>query len=187
MSDRHSTGDRCRSAPSRATSGRWRAAILALSSTVVLVACPGRDVKRDLDDASPPTLALKLTASANAPGGLETVDLGNDVNLTGSGGSAWVEAKDDDGVGWVELWMTTSRDCGGVLHNPGLAGQPEKRVEGIVTDTDAPSSLSAGIDINQMTLASGCVYTFDVWGRAANAATVAIETQSSHSKLTLRT
>jgi hypothetical protein len=96
----------------------------------------------------------------------------------------FVAADDDKGVSWVELWMTTTRNCGGVVDGPGLAGGPAKRVTGNVSNTSAPSSLSAGLDINTLGLQSGCSFVFDVWGKAANAATTAVVAQSQHSHLT---
>jgi len=164
-----------------------RVALLVLSSALVLAACPGKAVKRDLNDTTAPTMRLSLTASNNTADGLETVTLGQNVTLKGSGGTALIIADDDDGVSWVELWLTTSKACGGVLENPNAATGPTQRVEGTVTPTDAPSSLSAGYDINLQPLAAGCIYTFDVWGKAANAATTTVTFQSPHSKLTLQT
>jgi hypothetical protein len=162
-------------------------ALLVLTSALVLAACPGEAVKRDLNDSTAPTLRLRVTASSNTADGLETVNLGQNVELKGSGGSALIVAEDDDGVAWVEIWLTTSKACGGVLENPGSVGGPAQRVEGTVTPTDAPSSLTAGYDINLLSLTAGCIYTFDVWGKAANAATTAVTFQSPHSKLTLQT
>ena len=162
-------------------------ALVVLTSALALTACPGRAVKRDLNYSTAPTLRLRVTASSNTADGLETLNLGQNVDLKGSGGSALIVADDDDGVAWVEIWLTTSKACGGVLENPNAASGPAQRVEGTVTPTDAPSSLTATYDINQLSLTSGCIYTFDVWGKAANAATNPVSFQSPHSKLTLQT
>jgi hypothetical protein len=164
-----------------------QAVLLVLTSTLVLAACPGEAAKRDLNDRSPPGLRLTVTASNMTADGLETLTLGQNVSLKGRGGSALIVADDDDGVAWVELWLTTSKACDGVLENPNAATGPAQRVEGTVTPTDAPSSLTAGYDINLLSLTTGCIYTFDVWGKAANAATTAVTFQSPHSKLTLET
>lgn len=173
-----------RRTPLRAVTG---SVLLALTSTLVLTACPGADVKRDLNDTTAPTLSLRLTASNKTADGTETVTLGQPAELKGNGGSALIVADDDDGVAWVELWMTEAEACAGVIVGPGLAGAPARRVEGTVTPTDAPSSLTAGYDINLRTLKPGCTYTFTVWGKAANAATNPVALESPRSKLTLRT
>jgi hypothetical protein len=154
---------------------------------LVLTACPGEDVKRDLNDGTAPTLSLTVTASKNVASGLETLSFGTPVELTSAGGSLIVKAEDDDGVGWVELWFTEKKSCGGTVTGPGLAGAPVKRTDGTVTDTDAPESLTAIYDLNTHPLQPGCTYEFDVWGRAANAATTAVEATSSHSLVTVRT
>lgn len=161
--------------------------LLALTSALVLAACPGADVTRDLNDSTAPTLSLRITASKNTGDGTETVTLGQPAELKGNGGSALIVADDDDGVAWVEFWLTETESCPGVIVGPGLAGAPATRVEGTVTSTDAPSSLTAGYDVNLRSLKPGCEYTFDVWGKAANAATTAVTIQSPVSKLTLQT
>ena len=81
--------------------------------------------------------------------------------------------------------MTEEKDCNGVKQGPGLAGAPTKHVDGNVTNTSAPSSLTAGVDINLMQLVHGCTYKFDVWGKAANAATTPVTAQSAPATLIL--
>jgi hypothetical protein len=157
-------------------------ALAAISA--VLCACTGDPAARDLNDTTAPTMTLKLTASSTVPSGLADLALGTNDTLTGAGGSLFIVADNGKGVSWVELWMTTTRDCGGVIDGPGLAGAPAKRVTGNVSSTSAPSSLSAGLDINTLGLQSGCTFVFDVWGKAANAATTPVVAQSQHSHLT---
>ena len=129
--------------------GVFAAVAVALAA---LSGCTGEPTPRDLNDATPPSLLLTVTASKAVDGGLQTVEFGGDIELKMPGGSVFAKASDDDGVSYVELWMTETRVCGGTKVGPGLAGAPTKRVEGQVTDTSAPSSLSAGHDINTQPL-----------------------------------
>jgi hypothetical protein len=152
----------------------------------VTTGCPGSDTKRNLSDSTAPTLTLTVTAAKSTASGLLDVPFGTNAELKVPGGTILVKADDPDGVAWVELWMSTTKSCPGVITGPGLAGAPEKRVEGAVTSTSAPTSLTAGYDINTHPLVAGCTYTWDVWGKAANAATTAVEAQSPHSSLTLK-
>ena len=160
---------------------------VAAVALVVLTGCTGEDTPRDLNDATPPSLVLTVTASKGVDGGLQTVEFGGDIELRMPGGSVFAKASDEDGVSYVEVWMTESRVCGGTKIGPGLAGAPIKRVEGLVTDTSAPSSLSAGHDINTQPLRAGCSYTFEVWGKAANAATQPARVESLVTRLHLDT
>jgi hypothetical protein len=155
------------------------AAMLSLTAS----SCPGPETERDLNDATPPDIKLTVTASSTTVGGLMNVAPGSTVVLTPPGGSAFIEATDDDGVSWVELWMSRSEECGDL--GQVTPGELEERVEGTVTDTEAPRSLTAGVDINLLTLASGCTYRFQVWGKSANAATNPVESNSSPATLVL--
>lgn len=148
-----------------------------------LSACQPASGSRDLNDTTAPDLTITVTASATAPGGLQTVAAGSTVTLTGAGGSVLVKATDHGGVSFVELWMSTGKNCNGVQEGPGLAGAPTKRVDGTVTAKDAPLELTAGVDINLMNLTHGCTYTFDVSGKAANAAATPVSAQSGSARL----
>lgn len=168
--------------------GHWGGTVAALAvAMVALSGCTEDPATRDLNDATPPTVVLTVTASTSVDGGLQTVEFGGDIDLRMPGGSVFAKASDDDGVGHVELWMTEARDCGGTRVGPGLAGAPIERVEGAVTDTSAPSSLSAGHDINTRTLQAGCSYTFEVWAKAANAATQPVDVKTPVTRLHLDT
>lgn len=147
-------------------------AVFSVVGTVLMLcaSCAGTLVARNTNDTTPPTLTLTVTASTNTADGIEVVAPGSTVRLISPGGSAFIKADDPDGVAWVELWMTEEKDCGGVKIGPGLAGAPTTRVVGNLTDTTAPASLTAGTDINLLNLVRGCRYTFEVWGKAANAA-----------------
>lgn len=152
--------------------------------------CDGPTETRDLNDATPPEIKLTVTASSTAVGGVMVVAPGSRVVLTPPGGSAFIEATDDDGVSWVELLMDPKAACGdgdlGTVQIGGLApANPVKRVEGEVTDTDAPGSLTAGVDINLLELDQGCTYEFRVSGKSANAATNPVESRSSQATLVL--
>ena len=153
--------------------------------TSMLIACPGAPTTRDKNDTTPPNITLTVTASANTADGIEIVAFGSTVNLKPPGGTALIKAENAKGVAWVELWMTQEKDCSGVKVGPGLAGAPTKHVDGNVTDTSAPSSLTAGVDINLLPLVHGCTYKFDVWGKAANAATTPVTAESGHATLKL--
>lgn len=173
--------------------GMARAALLGglVSVALLVAACDGEGgglggpptVPRDLADATAPTIHLSITASPNTGSGLEELAPGSSVTLEPPGGSVIVMAEDPGGVGWVEFWMTERRDCGGTITGPGSAGAPAERVDGNLSAT-APQSLSAGIDINTMNLRSGCVYRWEVWGKAANAATTPVEASIAFSTLT---
>jgi hypothetical protein len=152
---------------------------------LMLAACPGSPTSRDKNDTTPPKITLTVTASANTADGTEVVAPGSTVNLKPPGGSALIKAENPKGVAWVELWMTTEKDCNGVKEGPDLAGAPTKHVDGNVTDTSAPSSLTAGVDINLLQLVHGCTYKFEVWGKAANAATNPVTAESMPASLTL--
>jgi hypothetical protein len=149
-------------------------------------------VQRDLNDGTPPTLSLTLTASKGTDSGLQTVDFGTAVEITPAAGSLIAKASDDDGVGWVEIYFTEKKTCQGPggtasITGPGLIAGPAQRTEGQVSDTDAPSSLSAVADLNaEPPRQQGCVYEYAVWARAANAATTPVETTSPQSIVTLR-
>jgi hypothetical protein len=120
-------------------------------------------------------MTLTVTASSTAAGGLVQVAPGSTVVLTAPGGSALIKASDDDGVSWVELWMGKVESCDGSINHFDFARA--KRVEGDVSATEAPTSLTAGVDINLLRLRSGCTYTFEVGGRSANAATTPVESR----------
>ena len=90
-------------------------------------------------------------------------------------------------MSWVEIWMTTVEDCGGTIAGPGLAARPAKRVDATLTATSAPNKLAAGVDINLIATKKGCTYTYDVWGKAANAATTPVQVQTPHVKLVMPT
>lgn len=156
----------------------------ALTVTVLLCGCQNTPVTRDKNDTTAPTITLTVTASANTADGIEVLAPGSNVTLKGAGGSALIKADDDKGVGWVELWMTQEKICTGTIEGPGLAGGPTKHVNGTITETSAPSSLTAGLDINLLQLAHGCTYKFEVWGKAANAATNAVQAQTTGAILT---
>ena len=175
--------------PARFKAFRYQGGVIAVVAVALaaLSACTGEPTPRDLNDATPPSLLLTVTASKTVDGGLQTVEFGGDIELTMPGGSVFAKASDDDGVSYVELWMTETRVCGGTKVGPGLAGAPTKRVEGQVTDTSAPSSLSAGHDINTQPLRAGCSYTFEVWGKTANAATQPVSVESLVTRLHLDT
>lgn len=98
----------------------------------------------------------------------------------------FARANDDDGVSYVELWMTEARVCGGKTVSPGLPGAPTKRVEGQAT-ASAPTSLSVGYDLTTARLKANCSYTFEVWGKAANAATTPVSVESPVTRLHLHT
>ncbi len=176
----------------RPRSRRVSATAIALL-VLVIAACDGEDddggsggpptVPRDLTDTTAPTIHLSITASPNTDSGLEELAPGSNVTLEAPGGSVIVMAEDTGGVGWVEFWMTETRTCGGTTTGPGLAGAPTERVEGDLSST-APQSLSAGIDINTMNLRSDCVYRWEVWGEAANAATTPVQSDIAFSTLT---
>lgn len=169
-----------------------RAAAIAVAFIALTVAaCNGEGdgdggsptVPRDLTDATAPTIHLSITASPNTDSGLEELAPGSNVTLEAPGGSVIVMAEDTGGVGWVEFWMTETRDCGGTITGPGLSGAPTERVNAALSST-APQSLSAGLDINTMTLRSDCVYRWKVWGQAANAATNPVQSSIASSTLT---
>jgi hypothetical protein len=142
---------------------------------------------RDLSDPTPPTLLLTVTAAKAVQGGSQTVEFGGtDIELTLPGGSVVAHARDDDGVSYVELWMTEARVCGGKTVGPGLPGAPTKRVEGQST-ASAPTSLSVGYDIATAPLKANCSYTFEVWAKAANAATEPVSVESPVTRLHLQT
>lgn len=172
--------------PRRRVRGAQGAAFAALTLTV-LSGCTGDPAPRDLNDATPPSLRLTVTAATAVDGGLETVEFGGDIELGMPGGSVIARATDDDGVGYVELWMTEARTCGGTQVGPGLAGAPTRRVEGQVTDASAPSSLSAGHDLNTQALQADCSYTFEVWATAANASSQPVTVTSPVTRLHLDT
>jgi len=160
------------------------AAALALP---VLTGCSHAPPPRNVNDATPPSLLLTVTASKAVDGGLQTVEFGeNDIELTMPGGTVIARAMDDDGVSNVELWMTEARVCGGVKIGPGLPGAPTKRVEGEAT-ASAPTSLSVGYHINTEPLKANCSYTFEVWGKATNAATKPVSVESPVTRLHLNT
>ena len=152
-----------------------------------LVACTGSGppTTRDPNDTTAPTITLTVTASANTADGLETVAPGSVVTLKPPGGTALIKAANGKGVAWVELWMTQQKTCNGTIENPGLSGGPNKRIVGALTDTSAPAELTAGLDINLLTLTHGCEYRFKVWGKAANAATTSVTAQTSSATLVL--
>lgn len=153
----------------------------------VLTACSHEPTPRDLDDATPPSLLLTVTAAKGVDGGLETVEFGKgDIELTMPGGRVVAKATDDDGVSNVELWMTEARVCGGMTVGPGLPGAPTKRVEGEAT-ASAPTSLSVAYDMNAEPLKANCSYTFEVWGKASNAATQPVSVESPVTRLHLHT
>jgi hypothetical protein len=153
----------------------------------VLTGCSRDPTPRDLNDATPPSLLLTVTASKAVDGGLQTVEFGgDDIELTMPGGSVFAEASDDDGVSNVELWMKEARVCGGITVGPGLPGAPTKRVEGEST-ASAPTSLRVGYDLNSSPLKANCSYTFEVWGTAANAATKPVSAESPVTRLHLNT
>jgi hypothetical protein len=159
---------------------------IAVVATLTLTACPPPPpTARDKNDTTPPKITLSVTASANTADGTEIVAPGSTVKLTPPGGSALIKADNAKGVAWVEIWMTQEKTCNGVKEGPGLAGAPAKHVDGNVTDTSAPSSLTAGVDINLLQLVHGCSYKFEVWGKAANAATTPVIAQSGFADLTL--
>lgn len=139
-------------------------------------------VVRDTTDQSPPVLTLTITASTRVAGGIEELPPGSRVTLKDPGGSVIVQASDSGGVGWVEFWMNEGKACDGTSTGPGISGKPTKRVEGDLSST-APGALSAGIDINLMKLDPDCLYTFEVWGEAANAASSPATTQIAFSTL----
>lgn len=112
-----------------------------------------------------------MTASAATAEGIQDVPFGTSAVLKAPGGSVLAKAEDGKGLSFVELWLTTKKSCGGTIQGPGLARAPERRTEGNVTDTSAPSSLTAAYDIDTQPLAEGCTYEFEIWGKAANAAT----------------
>ncbi|MFD4422251.1 hypothetical protein ACFWN7_12220 [Agromyces sp. NPDC058484] len=171
------------------------AIVLGVGASLILLltACAGPPVTRDAGDTSAPELSLTVTAAKEVDTGLLTVPFGKgkDIELTMPGGTITVKADDPGGVSYVELWMTIGETCpiGDDLSQStpgGLTGKPAARAEGEVTDTQAPSSLTVGYDINTLDLQSGCIYRFTVWGQAANAATTPVMGKSSTSSLTLR-
>jgi hypothetical protein len=162
-----------------------RLRFIAVVAILMLTACPGPPTARDKNDTTPPKITLSVTASTNTADGTEIVAPGSTVKLKPPGGSALIKADNAKGVAWVEIWMTQEKTCNGVKESPGLAGAPAKHVDGNVTDTSAPSSLTAGVDINLLQLVHGCSYKFEVWGKAANAATTPVIAQSGFADLTL--
>jgi hypothetical protein len=165
--------------------------VKTLASTALIVVismrpnCPGKPTTRDKNDTTPSSITLTVTASANTADGIETVAPGSTVNLKPPGGTAFIKAENAKGVAWVELWMTQEKDCSGVKEGPGLAGAPTKHDDGNVTDMSAPSSLTAGVDINLLPLVHGCTYKFEVGGKAANAATNPVKAESGFATLRL--
>lgn len=89
--------------------------VCLLGLLLIVASCGGSPTTRDLNDATPPTLSLTVTASKATPSGLETIEFGTSGELVGSGGSLLVKAEDDDGVSYVELWMTTTELCNGTI------------------------------------------------------------------------
>lgn len=170
---------------------RPRSTKFAVGGVVVAVAmlllpgCEDGPAQRDLNDATAPDIKLTVTASSTTVGGLTNVAPGSTVTLTPPGGSAFIEATDDDGVSWVELWWSRRQRCGNDESEQRTPGQLVDRVEGTVTNTEAPTSLTVGIDINLLTLAPGCTYSFEVWGKSANAASNPVESKSSPATLVL--
>jgi hypothetical protein len=152
-----------------------------------MTGCSHEPTPRDLNDPTPPSLLLTVTASKEVDGGHQTVEFGGtDIELTMPGGSVFAQANDDDGVGYVELWMTEARVCGGKTVGPGLPGAPTKRVEGQST-ASAPTSLRVGYDISTAPLKANCTYTFEVWGKAGNAAITSVSVESPVTRLHLDT
>lgn len=169
-------------------SGRLVLSLIAVTlSLAVPTGCSHEPTPRDLNDSTPPSLLLTVTAAKAVDGGVQTVEFGeNDIELTMPGGSVTATASDDDGVSNVELWMTEARVCGGMTVGPGLPGAPTKRVEGVAT-ASAPTSLSVGYDITAEPLRANCSYTFEVWGKATNSATKPVDVESPVTRLHLNT
>ncbi|MFD4422431.1 hypothetical protein ACFWN7_13145 [Agromyces sp. NPDC058484] len=163
------------------------------STILLLTACQGPPVTRDTGDTTAPELSLTVTAAKQVDTGLLSITGQKNVELTMPGGTIAVKAEDPGGVSYVELWMTIGETCpiGDDLSQkdgPGLRdGKPMARAEGEVTDMQAPSSLTVGYDINTLAFQPGCIYSFDVWGKAANAATTPVMGTSPTSSLILRT
>ncbi len=166
---------------------RYRAlAVVLLIPVTGLVGC-GEPASRDLNDATPPNITISVAGTRANPGGIDEIGFGTTTDLSASGAQVLVKATDDDGVANVELWLTEKRQCQGVTTGPGLAGAPAARVVGNVTPTQAPADLTAIFRIDSTSRRSGCLYTFEVWGEADNAANTTVHTKSPTVALTLRT
>ncbi len=153
----------------------------------LLTACPGQPTSRDHNDTTPPVLTFSIAGTAQNPGGIDDIAFGTTTALSPAGAQLLIKASDNNGVSFVELWMTEKKDCGGVIVGPGLAGAPSARTVGTVTPTQAPSTLTAAFKIEATNRQKGCAYTFDVWGKAQNAADTPVPVTSPHAKVTLQT
>jgi len=161
--------------------------VAACLSTVALTACPGPPVTRDRQDTTAPVLAMSIAGTRANPGGVDDVAFGSTTDLSAAGAQILIKAADSGGVSFVELWMTEKEMCSGVIVGPGLAGSPAARTDGDVTTTDAPSTLTAVFRIEATTRKKGCLYSFEVWGKASNAADTPAQVTSAKATVTLRT
>jgi hypothetical protein len=153
----------------------------------LLTACPGQPTPRDHNDATPPVLTFSIAGTAQDPGGIDDIAFGTTTPLSPAGAQLIIKATDDDGVSFVELWLTEKKECPGVIVGPGLAGAPSARTVGTVTPTEAPSSLTAVFKVEVANRQQGCTFTFDVWGKAQNAADTPVPVTSPHATVTLQT
>jgi hypothetical protein len=153
----------------------------------LLTACPGQPTSRDHNDTTPPVLTFSIAGTAQNPGGIDDIAFGTTTALSPAGAQLLIKATDDNGVSFVELWLTEKKECAGVIVGPGLAGAPSARTVGTVTPTQAPSSLTAAFKIEATNRQRGCIFTFDVWGKAQNAADTPVPVTSPHATVTLQT
>ena len=164
---------------------RWL--IRAILPVALLTACPGQPASRDHNDATAPVLTFAVAGTKQNPGGIDDIAFGTTTELSAAGAQLLIKATDDDGVSFVELWMTEREDCVGVLVGPGSATAPAARVVGNVTPTEAPSSLTAAFRIESTNRKPGCIYQFKVWGQSSNAADAPVSAKSPTATVTLQT
>ena len=133
---------------------------------------------------------MSIAGTRQNPGGIDdNIAAGSTTDLRPEGAQILIKATDNDGVAFVELWLTEKEQCPGVVAGPTLAGQAAARTNGTVTPTQAPSSLTAAYRIEPTGTGRkpGCLYTFQVWGEADNAATTPVHAKSQSATVTLQT
>jgi len=162
--------------------------IVVAAMVVLLVACNGSPTTRDPNDTTAPILTMSIAGTKQNPGGIDdNIAAGSTTELRPQGAQILIKASDGGGVAFVELWLTEKEACPGVNVGPTLAGKAAARTDGTVTATQAPSSLTAAYRIEPAGRKVGCLYTFEVWGQADNAATTAVHAKSQVARVTLQT
>ncbi len=168
--------------------GNWRIAGVAALMISLLSSCNGSPTSRDTNDSTPPSLTMSIAGTKQNPGGIDdNIAPGSTTDLRPRGAQILIKATDSGGVSFVELWLTEKEACPGVIAGPTLAGKAAARTNGTVTATQAPSSLTAAFRIEPAGRKTGCLYTFEVWGEADNAATTPVHAKSQIAKVTLQT